>query len=346
MNPSHENFLLALSRAREPEMLSESLLSGLCHLYCLREISRIDFLDQHDDSRCEQVVSLRIDNHDAGNAEEIWDRVPRLITPNPGSVARTRAGELHTIAAPEGDWAIVPLSSDGEIVGMLKFMAGDTIKPDTGDIRFFARIYANLHKNLDLAQHDKLTGLLNRQTFDSKLSRMLEIQRSLARSYARTPKERRLAKEQKLPWLAIIDIDFFKRVNDEFGHLYGDEVILTIGHLIKQCFRRSDLLFRFGGEEFVVVLEPIIAENVSIALERFRKQIEGHNFSQVGQVTVSIGYAAFVENAFAPKIMDNADQALYYAKEHGRNQIANYETLIEEGALTQAERSEGAIDLF
>ncbi len=67
-------------------------------------------------------------------------------------------------------------------------------------------------------------------------------------------------------------------MNDEFGHLYGDEVILTLGQKIKQCFRRTDLLFRFGGEEFVVVLEPIIAENVGIALERFRQQIENHRF--------------------------------------------------------------------
>lgn len=346
MNPSHENFLLALSRAREPEMLSETLLSGLCHLYSLPEISRIDLLDNSDDSRCEQVIALRVNDHDSARPEEIWDRVPHLITPDPGSVARTRAGEQHTISTGDGEYSIVPLSSGGEVTGMLKFRAGDEIKPRNSDIRFFARIYANLYKNLDLAQHDKLTGLLNRQTFDSKLSRMLEIQRSLAQSYARSPQERRATKDQKLPWLAIIDIDFFKRVNDKFGHLYGDEVILTIGHLIKQCFRRTDLLFRYGGEEFVVVLEPIIAENVSIALERFRQQVENHHFPQVGRVTVSIGYVAFLENAFAPKLMDLADQALYYAKEHGRNQIANYESLVKDGELVQAERSEGAIDLF
>lgn len=346
MNPSHENFILALSRAREPEMLSETLLSGLSYLYALPEISCIDFLDNSDDSRCEQVISLKISDHDSANSNEIWDRVPRMITPDPGSVARARAGEVHIIPSPDGEYGIIPLSSGGEITGMLKFLAGDEINPNTNEIRFFARIFANLHKNLDLAQRDKLTGLLNRQTFDSKLSRMLEIQRSLAQSYSRSPQERRKTKDQKLPWLAIIDIDFFKRVNDEFGHLYGDEVILTLGQKIKQCFRRTDLLFRFGGEEFVVVLEPIIAENVSIALERFRQQIENHRFPQVGQVTVSIGYAAFIENAFAPRIMDNADQALYYAKEHGRNQIANYETLIQTGDLLQTERSEGAIDLF
>lgn len=346
MNTSHQNFLLALSRAREPEMLSESLLSGLSHLYSLPEISRIDFLDKSDDSRCEQVIALRVSDHDSAHPTETWDRVPRLITPDPGSVARTRAGEHHTITTVDAEYIIVPLSSGGEIIGMLKFIADDEIKPDIKDIRFFASIYANLHHNLDLAQRDKLTGLLNRQTFDSKLSRMLEIQRGLAQSYGRSPQERRAARDQKMPWLAIIDIDFFKRVNDEFGHLYGDEVILTVGQLIKQCFRRSDLLFRFGGEEFVVVLEPIIADNVSIALERFRQKIESHNFPQVGTITVSIGYAAFLENAFAPKIMDNADQALYFAKDQGRNQIANYEALLADGAITQTERSEGAIDLF
>ena len=95
-----------------------------------------------------------------------------------------------------------------------------------------------------------------------------------------------------------------------------------------------------------MLLEPIPAGKVEFALERFRRSVENHYFQQIGRVSVSIGYAKFVENTYPPMIIDRADQALYFAKNNGRNQVANYEALVEQGKLEALEHKEGSIDLF
>lgn len=143
----------------------------------------------------------------------------------------------------------------------------------------------------------------------------------------------------------MLDIDHFKAVNDTFGHLYGDEVILLISQRMKECFRNSDLLFRFGGEEFVVVLEPVPAEQAYTILNNFSKKISDHSFPQVGTVTISIGYAMIRERDYPPTILDLADKALYYAKEHSRNCVYNYESLVADGDI-QDQKKSGTIDLF
>ena len=143
----------------------------------------------------------------------------------------------------------------------------------------------------------------------------------------------------------ILDIDFFKRVNDEYGHVAGDEVLLRLSQKMKQDFRYTDLLFRFGGEEFVIILEPIPSAMAQATLERFRKNIAEYQFPLVGATTVSIGYAKITENDFPATILGYADKALYFGKEHGRNCVYNYEALIESGELGESS-TEGTVDLF
>src|SRR6202011_3687326 len=91
-------------------------------------------------------------------------------------------------------------------------------------------------------------------------------------------------------WLALIDIDRFKSINDGYGHLFGDEVLLLVSQLMKRSFRGADQLFRFGGEEFVVLLDRASEPGAQIVLERLRTTIGEHEFPQVGQVTISVGY--------------------------------------------------------
>src|SRR5205085_360480 len=146
-------------------------------------------------------------------------------------------------------------------------------------------------------------------------------------------------------WLGVIDIDHFKRVNDTFGHLIGDEVLLLLATMMKVSFRTYDKLFRFGGEEFVVLLKPTDSNNAHAAFERFRKDIEARNFPQVGRITVSIGYARIGPKDQPTVVIDRADEALYWAKEHGRNRTFNYETLIASGELKQKE-SKSDVEFF
>ncbi len=201
---------------------------------------------------------------------------------------------------------------------------------------------------LDRGERDKLTGLYNRSTFDAKLNRMLSQQKEMKLNSvkpSRLKDEHRYLDSNASAWLAILDIDKFKLVNDRYGHVAGDEVLLLLSQKMKQYFRRTDLLFRFGGEEFVLVLEPVSREMAQVTLERFRNQIANHQFPMIGRVTVSIGYASISEHDFPMTILERADKALYAAKEAGRNRVANYCDLVDQGVISEAQVS-GSVDLF
>jgi diguanylate cyclase (GGDEF)-like protein len=138
--------------------------------------------------------------------------------------------------------------------------------------------------------------------------------------------------------VALIDLDRFKKINDAYGHLYGDEVLLLFGGLMKQSFRSTDLLVRYGGEEFVVVLSDTTMENCEIVLERFRAKVEGHWFPNVGHVTISAGATRIGNQALPSTVIDQADQALYYAKHTGRNRVCHYEALVRDGLMEAQEQ--------
>lgn len=199
-------------------------------------------------------------------------------------------------------------------------------------VRELLSIYAEHLVLLDYAELDTLTKLNNRKTFDENFDRFIAIAEQAQR---RATDE--LATPETLAgrhcWLAVIDIDKFKRINDNFGHLFGDEVLLRVAEVMKKSFRASDKLFRFGGEEFIVLLRFVTAENAHIVFDRFRQAVEHHEFPQVGQVTCSMGYIQ-IDPALPPAdILGRADEALYFCKENGRNQINRYETLVQTGLI-------------
>ena len=346
-DPYSLHFAISLSQAEEPEALLETLLAGLVNVYSLSSARKVDLTEEFSVLACEQVISVAASEIAPGDTELEWDRIPKPIASCKQLLNCLETGEVRIQSDSQDNTYCFPITHKGHCRSVLELRSADKLQLHFANIRAILEIYANLNQTLVKGQQDKLTGLLNRQTFDAKVSRMLDKQCLTQPIYLNEEGEdRRAGETEKFPWLAIIDIDHFKLVNDKYGHLYGDEVILTIGRLLRQCFRRSDLLFRFGGEEFVTLLEPVPAGNVEVALERFRRSVENHSFQQIGNVSVSIGYAKFVENSFPPMILDRADQALYFAKNNGRNQVANYEALVEQGKLAALEREEGSIDLF
>jgi diguanylate cyclase (GGDEF)-like protein len=145
---------------------------------------------------------------------------------------------------------------------------------------------------------------------------------------------------------ALMDLDRFKKINDVFGHLYGDEVLLLFSGLMKQSFRSSDLLVRYGGEEFVVVLTDTTLENCEKVLDRFRQKVESYWFPQVGRVTISVGAVRIGDQALPSTVLDQADQALYYAKGAGRNCVCIYETLVKKGLIKVHQPPFGEVELF
>jgi len=127
-----------------------------------------------------------------------------------------------------------------------------------------------------------------------------------------------------------------------FGHLYGDEVLLHFSQLMQKSFRYNDFLFRFGGEEFVVVLNLVNKAAAMMVFDRFRQAVEAFNFPTVGQVTVSIGVTHIDSQALPASLLDHADKALYQSKETGRNQVIFYEDM----DIVVVEEEDGNIELF
>lgn len=179
-------------------------------------------------------------------------------------------------------------------------------------------LYRNLVILHDTKERDVLTKLPNRQSLDTRLLQVCE-------RYSDYQVLDSI--QEKCSWIAILDIDHFKRVNDNFGHLYGDEVLLIFSQLMAKCFRYNDFLFRFGGEEFVVILNLAVQKTAVAAFNRFREAVADFHFPTVGRVTVSIGLTRIDGTSMPTTQLDHADRALYQAKESGRNKIILYEDM-------------------
>ncbi|MFZ5354055.1 MAG: GGDEF domain-containing protein [Bacillota bacterium] len=156
-----------------------------------------------------------------------------------------------------------------------------------------------------LAYKDPLTGLSNRRGLD-------EI--------GKTEVER--AKRYKHPVsIMMLDIDRFKKINDTYGHLLGDEVLLKLTGVIYEIVRLTDYKFRWGGDEFIILLPETNQKDAAEMAERLRKHVEGTDFGECGKVTISIGLAGFNPTDELEDILQRVDEALYRAKDSGRNKV-------------------------
>lgn len=245
---------------------------------------------------------------------------------------------------------VFPVCQQGQPAYMIDLTLAEEFSADQrvslmGLIEYFGNHIALL----DYGEADTLTGLSSRKTFDKHLMELLgksnsDIQQRNTGN--NTPLRRRGQPEQSSHWLAVCDIDHFKRVNDNFGHLIGDEVLIMLAQVMRHTFRFDDQLFRFGGEEFITLLQPTDPTSALATLERFRSDVEKQIFSRVGHVTVSIGFSRLLPNDTPTDAIDRADEALYYAKQQGRNRVECYETLIDSGALKTKEVAKGEVELF
>jgi diguanylate cyclase (GGDEF)-like protein len=204
------------------------------------------------------------------------------------------------------------------------------------------RLYLNFQNLLDYGERDTLTELLNRKTFDGAFLKATIEQNKVSGA----DNDRRHNSGAGSYWLAMIDIDHFKRVNDTYGHLIGDEVLLLLARLMRACFRLHDQLYRFGGEEFVVLMRCDNEAAAALALERLRINTERHIFPQVGHITISIGFSEVRTGDTPSGAFERADKAVYHAKEHGRNQVFSHAALIAQGALVEQAANVGDIELF
>jgi len=157
----------------------------------------------------------------------------------------------------------------------------------------------------ELAHTDPLTGLGNRRAGLEDLHGFVN----------------RAKREGQAFSLAIIDIDFFKKVNDQYGHHVGDEVLVGFGQVLRRALRPSDRVYRWGGEEFLVVLPYTDMQFASAVCNRIVKSLHDQTFDQVGTVTASIGVASLTHDDSLDTLLTRADGLLYKAKNNGRDQV-------------------------
>ena len=161
---------------------------------------------------------------------------------------------------------------------------------------------------LQLASHDPLTGVQNRLAMQQALEREVD-----------------LARRQQAPLsMLVIDADHFKRFNDEYGHAFGDDVLRALANAAAATIRRSDLLYRYGGEEFVVLAAHTKALGAQMLAERIREAVASIRTIRGREVklSVSIGVAELAEGDTADSLFERADEAMYQAKASGRDRVA------------------------
>lgn len=229
----------------------------------------------------------------------------------------------HFEPLPESMYLCIPLIAQGEVLGLLHFSAPAEHMIESYQqqvINNFSEIIKLSLSNIKLKEalseqaiHDPLTGLLNRRYLYKFLPGMLQ----------------HTIQTKKNLSVCMIDIDFFKHINDQYGHDAGDEVLKYIGTLLKNNFRARDIACRFGGDEFIVILNDSDLNDANKRLEQIRlemanAQIRVQN-SLLPQITLSFGVAeAPGHGKTISEILRAADFALYSAKESGRNRIVNF----------------------
>lgn len=216
---------------------------------------------------------------------------------------------------------------------------------DSGAATRLIAMYANILEMLDYSECDALTGLWNRKSFDYLFYKAISPVDAHDDAETAPLVEKRAPSTSPKFWLAMVDIDHFKQVNDNFGHLIGDEVLLLVAQLLKGSFRAHDRVYRFGGEEFIVVLRCDNHEAAAAALERFRLRMEANDFPQAGRITASVGFTEITATDSPNVACERADKAVYYAKRNGRNQVCSEADLVQRGLLT-TEVIVGDMELF
>lgn len=150
-------------------------------------------------------------------------------------------------------------------------------------------------------QIDTLTGAYKKSYFNSHLEKVI--------------------RDKKEGMLVVLDIDDFKQINDTYGHQVGDQVLKEFAELIQNNIRSNDLFARWGGEEFLLLLEDTNPENAMIKVERLRELIDRHIFAEIGHMTVSIGMAKKEDSDDMHSLLFRSDKALYEAKDAGKNRV-------------------------
>ncbi len=265
--------------------------------------------------RALELISLLQTSLDPQRVIEIFARELRASVPFEG--LRYHNAELNLLLQIDQSAAHTcsyKLTLENELLGELQLWRRQRFSP--ADLAALEHLLCSLiyplrnalahQKLLNHAQLDPLTQVRNRSSLDADLEREVRLAQRHATTFS----------------LIIMDLDHFKRINDTYGHVVGDRVLKTFTRRVGNCIRNTDLLYRFGGEEFVVLLPNTPLVGAQELAERIRHAV-GENPITHGELeialTVSLGVGALASAEGAERLFDRADAALYEAKREGRN---------------------------
>lgn len=335
--------LAELTGFRDRDILDVTLVGALRDLLRPRVVTIYRAVGDAGNERW--ITRARLGENDAvATADPVWADVESLPPLNlyPERLQAMK-GQATVVTVPgRHSLSLFPVSTDREVVGVMEIETLDPLSDESRRlVGSILRIYRNFQALLDYSERDTLTGLLNRKTFDESFLKATNESTGIPMA----ADGRRLATTSHRHWLGVIDIDHFKSVNDNYGHLIGDEVLLLLSRLMRSSFRFHDRLYRFGGEEFVVLMRCASEQDAALALERMRSNTASYPFPQVGQITISIGFTEVKPGDTPSAAFERADKAVYFAKSHGRNQVQSHAELVARGDL-EDESKIGDVELF
>ncbi len=349
--------LAEITGFRDRDLLDTTLVTALRDLLRPVRVAIHRCVGDNADRRWLTRANLALRDVAAG-ADPLWADLNALppLDAYPARLQALRQQEAVSLAGPT-HLAVFPLTTDHEVVGVLEVES--ELPLDVASHRMVGsilRIYRNFQALLDYSERDTLTGLLNRKTFDDVFCKLAlasvsaqgddaDADADSAVASAGDNAERRTLPVPRPHFIGVIDIDRFKRVNDTHGHLIGDEVLLLLSRLMRSVFRFDDRLYRFGGEEFVVLMRCGNEQEAGLAFERLRVAVQGYDFPLVGTINVSVGFTQIRDGDTPSSAFERADRAVYWVKAHGRNQVRNHGDLMSSGELIDASKV-GDVELF
>ncbi|MFB9885849.1 GGDEF domain-containing protein [Balneatrix alpica] len=321
--------IVELTEQRDLDSLDYSLAASLAEMLPIQAL-RLYKLNAHEQwQEAELAVNLRIDTSQEGTAVQWLEQAYGVSPPGRTRVSWHEQRNVYTEdSGHHFSWC--PILLNAKVMGALELESNNSLVDHDELIYGMTRIYSNYLFLLNESYKDKLTGLYNRRAFEQRVSQLSQ----------QSQPEGRLS-----IWLAIVDIDHFKQVNDSYGHLYGDEILISLANALRQGFREQDRIYRFGGEEFVILFDAPSEERAHQRLNTVRLKVAERVKAKLKPITISVGYMRLDKQLYPTLILEKADKALYYAKEQGRNQVVSYAELVRTAQLSD-EGPEMQVELF
>lgn len=307
----------------------------------------LSFLREHVNSDNVDIFQIQLDRNERGfgKATYILDCSRKdtklLLEDFPNMSLAYNSQKTVRIRSKNGssNKIIIPIIEGSQITHLIRIVfppltSSIDNKIDLKKIKEIIKIFSSFLYLLNSKTIDPLTGLFNRLAYNSFIVQIFNNDHRVMES------------GKRFSCLSILDIDNFKNVNDSFGHLIGDEVLVHMAQLMRSSFRPMDQVFRYGGEEFICALQDVDEKSSKDILNRFRQKVEEYLFPAVGHATMSIGYVIFEQHESPLRVLDKADRSLYFAKKNGKNQVCSYYELTSQHKIESIDDSSSEIAYF